>query len=136
MTKRLRKKFILINMLLVGTVLLVVFAAMCVSNYQKLVMDSMKVMERYFDDGGKRPVPKLDFEQKREWRDFPLSLSFCAVVDSDGKLVSYQSDNLNVSEETVTQAVNAATQKIEENRKDFIEVYSCVRSTKAIHLCP
>lgn len=63
MTKRLRKKFILINMLLVGTVLLVVFAAMCVSNYQKLVMDSMKVMERYFDDGGKRPVPKLDFEQ-------------------------------------------------------------------------
>ena len=50
MTKRLRKKFILINMLLVGTVLLVVFAAMCVSNYQKLVMDSMKVMERYFDD--------------------------------------------------------------------------------------
>lgn len=115
MTKRLRKKFILINMLLVGTVLLVVFAAMCVSNYQKLVMDSMKVMERYFDDGGKRPVPKLDFEQKREWRDFPLSLSFCAVVDSDGKLVSYQSDNLNVSEETVTQAVNAATQKIEES---------------------
>lgn len=57
----------------------------------------------------------MDFEQKREWRDFPLSLSFCAVVDSDGKLVSYQSDNLNVSEETVTQAVNAATQKIEES---------------------
>lgn len=57
MTKRLRKKFILINMLLVGTVLLVVFAAMCVSNYQKLVMDSMKVMERYFDDGGKETSP-------------------------------------------------------------------------------
>ena len=89
MTKRLRKKFILINMLLVGTVLLVVFAAMCVSNYQKLVMDSMKVMERYFDDGGKRPVPKLDLEQKREWRDSSFA-SFCAVVDSDGKLVSYQ----------------------------------------------
>ena len=36
MTKELRKKFILINMALVGTVLLIVFAVLCFQNYQRL----------------------------------------------------------------------------------------------------
>ena len=96
MTKELRKKFILINMALVGTVLLIVFAVLCFQNYQRLEQDSMRVMERYFNDNGARPVPELEFDKKREWRNFPLMLSFCAVVDSNGELVSYQSDNLTV----------------------------------------
>ena len=37
MTKQLRKQFILVNMLLVGTVLLVVFAALGVSTYHRQV---------------------------------------------------------------------------------------------------
>lgn len=102
MTKELRKKFILINMALVGTVLLIVFAVLCFQNYQRLEQDSMRVMERYFNDNGARPVPELEFDKKREWRNFPLMLSFCAVVDSNGELVSYQSDNLTVSEATVS----------------------------------
>ena len=118
MTKELRKKFILINMALVGTVLLIVFAVLCFQNYQRLEQDSMRVMERYFNDNGARPVPELEFDKKREWRNFPLMLSFCAVVDSNGELVSYQSDNLTVSEATVSQAVKAALDKMESSGKN------------------
>ena len=118
MTKELRKKFILINMALVGTVLLIVFAVLCFQNYQWLEQDSMRVMERYFNDNGARPVPELEFDKKREWRNFPLMLSFCAVVDSNGELVSYQSDNLTVSEATVSQAVKAALDKMESSGKN------------------
>lgn len=112
MTRQLRKKFILINMALVGTVLLIVFAVLCFQNYQRLEQDSLRVMERYFSGNGSRPVPELELDKKREWKNFPLMLSFCAVVDSSGNLVSYQSDNLTVSEETVRQAVEAALQEI------------------------
>lgn len=112
MTRQLRKKFILINMALVGTVLLIVFAVLCFQNYQRLEQDSLRVMERYFSGNGSRPVPELELDKKREWKNFPLMLSFCAVVDSSGNLVSYQSDNLTVSEETVRQAVEAAMQEI------------------------
>ena len=118
MTKELRKKFILINMALVGTVLLIVFAVLCFQNYQRLEQDSMRVMERYFNDNGARPVPELEFDKKREWRNFPLMLSFCAVVDSNGELVSYQSDNLTVSEATVSQSVEAALDKMESSGKN------------------
>lgn len=113
MTGQLRKKFIFINMALVGTVLLIVFIALCVQRYQQLRLDSLRVMERYFDDSGVQVMPELKFNKKREWKDFPLMLSFCALVDEDGNLLSYQSDNLSVSEETVGQAARAAMQEIE-----------------------
>lgn len=84
MTKQLRKQFILVNMLLVGTVLLVVFAALGVSTYRRQVQDSQRVLERYFMEKGNTPSPKLDFGAHRDWKDFPMRFSFCAVLDSDG----------------------------------------------------
>ena len=107
MTKQLRKQFILVNMLLVGTVLLVVFAVLGVSTYRRQVQDSQRVLERYFMEKGNTPSPKLDFGAHRDWKDFPMRFSFCAVLDSDGGLVSYQSENLTLSRQTVEQAVQA-----------------------------
>lgn len=117
MTKQLRKQFILVNMLLVGTVLLVVFAALGVSTYRRQVQDSQRVLERYFMDELHRPSPKLDFGERRDWKNFPMRFSFCAVVDSNGGLVSYQSDNLTLSQQTVEQAVQAAKEKLEATQK-------------------
>lgn len=112
MTRRLRRKFLLINMVLVSMVLLIVFIGLYVSTQRRLVMDSAKVMERYFD-GGQHPAPKLEFDKMGDRKNFPLLLSFCAVLDSNGNLVSYQSDNMRLSEDTVTQAVDAVKQKLE-----------------------
>lgn len=117
MTRKLRKKFLLINMALVSMVLLVVFIGLYVSTQRRLVMDSTKVMERFFDDI-RHPAPELEFDKKAERKNFPLLLSFCAVLDSNGNLVSYQSDNLTLNEETVTQAVEAAKLKMEEKQQN------------------
>ena len=118
MTKQLRKQFILVNMLLVGTVLLVVFAALGVSTYRRQVQDSQRVLERYFMEKGNTPSPKLDFGAHRDWKDFPMRFSFCAVLDSDGGLVSYQSENLTLSRQTVEQAVQAAAEEVESTQKE------------------
>ena len=118
MTKQLRKQFILVNMLLVGTVLLVVFAALGVSTYHRQVQDSQRVLERYFMEKGNTPSPKLDFGAHRDWKDFPMRFSFCAVLDSDGGLVSYQSENLTLSRQTVEQAVQAAAEEVESTQKE------------------
>lgn len=117
MTKQLRKQFILVNMLLVGTVLLVVFAALGVSTYRRQVQDSQRVLERYFMEKGNTPSPKLDFGAHRDWKDFPMRFSFCAVLDSDGGLVSYQSENLTLSRQTVEQAVQAAAEEVDLRRR-------------------
>ena len=45
MIRRLRRKFILINMSLVFAVLLVVFAAVCYSSYRRLREESFRAME-------------------------------------------------------------------------------------------
>ena len=111
MTRKLRKKFLLINMALVSMVLLVVFIGLYISTQRRLVIDGAKVMERYFEDGH-HPAPELQFDKKGERKIFPMLLSFCAVLDSNGNIVSYQSDNLTLNEETVTQAVEAAKEKI------------------------
>lgn len=101
-----------------GTVLLVVFAALGVSTYRRQVQDSQRVLERYFMEKGNTPSPKLDFGAHRDWKDFPMRFSFCAVLDSDGGLVSYQSENLTLSRQTVEQAVQAAAEEVESTQKE------------------
>ncbi len=46
MIHKLRKKFILINMMLVGAVLLVVFCAVCLSTHHRLREDSLNAMRQ------------------------------------------------------------------------------------------
>lgn len=47
-----------------------------------------------------------------------MRFSFCAVLDSDGGLVSYQSENLTLSRQTVEQAVQAAAEEVESTQKE------------------
>ncbi len=55
MLQKLRRKFVLINMLLVSAVLLIAFTALCVFTYQRLYNESHDAMRRALDREGGRP---------------------------------------------------------------------------------
>lgn len=69
MIKRLRKNIIIVNMLLVGTVILLIFTAVCINSYSisksDLERSLSQTVEKSFDDF-KRPPEKFG-EKKRDF---------------------------------------------------------------------
>lgn len=110
MIKKLQKKFVLINMLLVTTVLLIVFTAFYISNYTKqlssldmaleheLALHNMDIPEpRKFEIG----------QPKRENmpQDMFIPLSFCVSLDSNHQVTQVRGENVEVSDEVLATAI-------------------------------
>lgn len=106
MLRRLRIKFILINMLLVTLVLLAVFGALVYSTAGQLERESVTVMTLLLRRDGvppqfefKAPLPGTE----REWQSvIPV---FCVAVDDQGEITLESGENVKVSQEVVEQAV-------------------------------
>ena len=106
MIKKLRKKFVLINMSLVTAVLFAVVAVSCISGYQNSVSESKRALERAW-----APPPK--FELSGRWfkppaESLPLFPVFGVTLDQSGGIVSVTANNVEVSDALVQQAVAAA----------------------------
>lgn len=106
MLRRLRIKFILINMLLVTLVLLAVFGTLVYSTASQLERESVNVMTLMLRRDGippqfeiKMPLPGSE----REWQSvIPV---FCVSVDAQGQITLESGENVKVSEDVVEQAV-------------------------------
>lgn len=57
MLNKLRRKFVLVNMILVTLVLTIVFTAVLASSYHRLEMDGMQAMERVLRLGKPKASP-------------------------------------------------------------------------------
>lgn len=64
MITKLRRKFVLINMLLVCAVLLAVFTAFCVSNHGRLRAESVSAMQNAVGHRGAGAQDKLEIREK------------------------------------------------------------------------
>ncbi|NCB63873.1 MAG: two-component sensor histidine kinase [Clostridia bacterium] len=115
MIRNLRRKFILTNMLLVSLVLVIVFAVLVGSNYQKLSFQteaSLRSALMWRDDN---PPPRLEIgvpEPDRERRgDGPHNFFipvFTVTLDETGAVADYNGgNNVEISDETVDQLVAA-----------------------------
>ena len=117
MLAKLKRKFILINMLLVSVVLIVVFVSLIVSTYENRraeTMQALKIaMERGFDPeqpfdkpviGGGGPGAGKQDEPK-----FNSTLTFCVKLDAGGRVIDTYAKNATVTEETVAAAVEAVS---------------------------
>ena len=119
MLKRLRRTFILINMLLVSLVLLIVFGALMGSTSQRLRGQSVAAMRvaLKWPEGG--PPPRVEIglppmEREPEGREdrghgerqTAMIPVFTVMLDEEGNMVSSTlGGNIQVSEETLEQAV-------------------------------
>lgn len=114
MLKKLRRKFILINMLLVGAVLLCVFVAVCTSSYQSLTSDVSRSLQMAVElPGGRGDKPDGMAEKEsrfeKEDKKVPPGAKYIAIYSvlagSDGKILHIYQPNPSIDEDTLTQAV-------------------------------
>lgn len=116
MIKKLRRKFVLINMCLVSAVLLIVFTAVCLSTYQRLrhaSYDAMKLALSH-EVGAKVPRPEIG---GRPGNRFPFVAVFCVHLNSDGDIIFLSEENVSVTDET---ASLAAKEALDSGNKDGI----------------
>ena len=120
MIKRLRKKFILTNMLLVALVLIIVFGVLVGYNYQRLVRQSEEAMRTALKWSDDAPPPVFQFgasheeemEEQGEERRFTMVPVFVVLLDEDGGPAQVTGgNNVEVSDQVVAQAVAAATEE-------------------------
>lgn len=120
MLKRLRWKFVLINMSLVCVVLAVVLGAQVAGNLRQIraVCDSALEMAllwgedgpgRWEIGGGQFPMGRPESDNGPFDREFGAMIpTVCVTLDADGTLVNVADNNVDISEENLTAAVEAA----------------------------
>ncbi len=111
MLARLRWQFIAISMSFVCVVLLVVFALLGGSTYQRLVWESEMAMRQMLTrDAGHTP-PKFEIGGRAEdRRAFFSALVFCVAVDENGDIRFLTPEYVEVAEELAALAVQQAQQ--------------------------
>lgn len=98
MIKRLRRKFILINMALVSLVLLIVFTAIFISNYKRLQSESREALYHAMEQRTDVPPPKPEIGRKPPGRrPFPITPVFSVVLDQNSNIVSVTQQNVSIS---------------------------------------
>lgn len=116
MIKRLRKNIIIVNMLLVGTVILLIFTAVCINSYSisksDLERSLSQTVEKSFDDF-KRPPEKFG-EKKRDFLTQQLNSYITVSCDKDGNILSKNENNATIDENILESCVKTA---LNENRQ-------------------
>lgn len=122
MIQKLKKKFILTNMLLVSVVLVVVFGVLVGSNYQQTVGQSTAAMRMALKWSDEAPPPRFEFDFRAEspeegmggrgddgGKRFTMVPVFSATVDAEGAITATHSGgNVTVSDEVLGEAVAQA----------------------------
>ena len=110
MIKRLRKNIILVNMLLVGTVILLIFTAVCVNSYTSAKMGLERplnmVAEKNLDEY-KRPPEKFG-EKRRDNQPSQLNSYITVTVDMNGNILNRQENNATIDDDILNQSVSVA----------------------------
>ncbi len=106
MLKKLRRKFILINMSLLSLVLVIVIAAVGYSNYQQLKNESDAVLQRALsNDGSRPPIHRVEIGMPGEKlpKSEPMLPAFSVLLDQEGKVLSETRENVDVSGKAMVQ---------------------------------
>ncbi len=113
MIKRLRKNIILVNMLLVGTVILLIISAVCVNNHimtmRELEHGLNQVIDRKLNDDNNHP-PNMEMKDKRDDDRFFVNSFVVVEIDSDGNILNSKSENLTLDDDLLQSCVDEAIQ--------------------------
>lgn len=108
MIQKLRRKFVLINMSLVFSVLLIVFSVFLYTNYQRLENTSKNDMKMALTRTSEKTPPKFEIGGSKPQDLPPTTPIVCAVLDSDGEILKTVGQNAEISQQVLGQAVQQA----------------------------
>ena len=97
-------------MLLVGTVILMIFAAVCINSYSSVKIELERslnmISERSLDDY-KRPPEKFG-EKRRDNLPSQLNSYIMVSVDNEGNILSKQESNATIDDDILNECINTA----------------------------
>ncbi len=132
MIKKLRVKFIIINMLLVGAVLLIVFMTFLYSNYKRFERDSSDALFRALEEKGRNEavLPEIKKKPPKSNTAFSTVPIFSVEVTENGEILSVFYKGVSISETDLKKVVEEAVQN--PNQSGTINEYK-LRYLKAEH---
>jgi len=98
MINRLKWKFILINMILITIVLIITFVAVYVSTQQRLIVESMSVLQRTISEENHDEPPKESIGHKKEPGFMPMS-TFLVSLDAGRNIIEAHGPLFDLSDE-------------------------------------
>ncbi len=104
MIKKLKRKFVLINMCLVTAVLLIVFAALFVSTWRSSRSEAVRTLTRVLDERGFENDLRPEIGSAHSERNGFLPV-FCVQLNENGDVLTIISSGVNVSDEIIAEAV-------------------------------
>lgn len=108
MIKKLKHKFVLINMCLVSLVLLIVFAVIGVYTFDRAKDESLIAMDKALNrDFGSAP-PFMEIGKKTPEKHGPLIPVFRVIVDENQAITNTFRDNVSVSDDIVSEVTKIA----------------------------
>lgn len=111
MIRKLRTKFILINMLLVTLVLLIVFGSLCFVTHQRIEAQGREALRQALQHTGGQGFPKpeivgKDFQGRPPQKPNSMVPVFCVTLDASREISQVFADHVEVSDQVVRDAVN------------------------------
>lgn len=108
MIKKLRRKFILINMLLISSVLLIVFSVLLYTNYQRLEAISFNDMRQALSRASDKAPPKFEIGGSRPQGLPAMTPVICAILNENGDILETVGQNVEITQQALQQAVQLA----------------------------
>ena len=117
MIKKLKWKFVAVNMILVSSVLLIVFSILLYTNYARAQKESEEVMRNTLMRDFSMEPPKFAIGSKEHHNsisEIQLLPVFSVRVDDDWNVLSVWSDNVAITDEVLDDALTRVSQEEEE----------------------
>lgn len=113
MIRRLRVKFVVINMALIALVLVIVFGVICYSSYQQTRSESLQDMRMSLDREKDHPPSRfvIGGERPPQTGDSGPKPVFTVTLNHEGDIVWSDRQNVEIDDETLALAVSYATDK-------------------------
>lgn len=111
MIRRLRVKFVVINMALIALVLVIVFGVICYSSYQQTRSESLQDMRMALDREKDHPPSRfvIGGERPPQTGDSGPKPVFTVTLNHEGDIVWSDRQNVEIDDETLALAVSYAT---------------------------
>ena len=128
MIKKLRKKFIWINMSCVTLILIIVFGILCFSNYHHMQQEIDDNLSRTLMMQQKEEIPKFEFNDHKDDKAFGMHNAFRVETDLNGTIISIHAMNLDVDQESLQNILS--TMDIKDKQKGILQSQSLAYQIK------
>ncbi len=136
MIRKLKQKFVLVNMLSVGAILLIVFCIITVTSYQRQQDEIQKALSDTLAEGDKKVAPKFQIGAHDDKVHFQNYAAFLVSISPDGTTTSFLRDSVEIEKAVLNLAISI----VQNSPKSFGRIpslnlqYATARSSEGIKI--